>query len=426
MLQKFSKINTVDGILNLPGDKSISHRVVMFSSLADGISRIENLSDAEDVNSTISCFRQLGCSIERNDKEIIVRGKGFKGFAKPDELYAGNSGTTSRLISGILASQQFESVITGDESLSKRPMKRIMEPLMSMGARLVSTADYTLPIRILPSDNLHAIDYLLPVASAQVKSCILLAGLHLEEKTSITELVPTRDHTENLLSLKVENNNGKRKIFVSRADYPGPNDYFVPSDISTAAFFIILALLTKNAKLVIRNISLNKTRTGIVDVLRMMGAEIVEDNVKMKMGETYGDLVISGGSLKNTDIPAELIPNIIDEIPILSVAGLLSEGAFRISHAKELRYKETDRIDALCKNYRLLGLDVSETEDGFEIGGSIKNKNIVFESYGDHRIAMAFGVLSSLLPSGGAVENFECVNISNPDFITQLNKVSQG
>lgn len=421
----FTKVDSVKGHLSLPGDKSISHRAVMFSALAGGVSSIENLSDAEDVKSTISCFERLGCSFEKKDGRLIVKGKGFRKFQKPESLYAGNSGTTARLMSGILIAQPFESEITGDESLSARPMKRIVDPLRQMGGVLMTTTQFTLPVRIMPSDKLHAISYTLPFASAQVKSAVLLAGLHLEEKTTVIETIASRDHTEKLLSLKTEDVGGLRKIYVSKDDYPSANEYFVPSDISTAAFFIIFALLSNNSNLVIKNISLNKTRTGVLEVLRQMGADIEEDNVKIKMGEPYGDLIVRNSSLHNIDIPSDIIPNLIDEIPILSIAGLLAEGSFRISKAHELRVKETDRIRAVCENMKLLGLDVEEHEDGFEISGEIKIKHPAFKSYGDHRIAMAFGILSSLLEEGGTVEDFDCVSISNPDFINQLKSITK-
>lgn len=421
----FQKIEKVKGVLKLPGDKSISHRSVMFSAMAEGTSSIENLSDAEDVKSTISCFEKLGCTFETSGGRLLVKGRGLRKFLKPEALYAGNSGTTSRLISGILIAQPFTSVITGDESLSSRPMKRIVDPLMEMGGVIETTPKFTLPITISPSENLHAIEYRLPVASAQVKSAVLLAGLHMEEETTVVEFTPSRDHTEKLLSLKTLDSGTERKIFVSRKDYPEANEYFVPSDISTAAFFIVLAILSKDSTLVLKNISLNKTRTGVLEVLRAMGAGIEEDNVKVTMGEQYGDLIVSGSRLHNIDIPKEIIPNLIDEIPVLSIAGLLAEGNFKISNARELRVKETDRIRAICENMKLLGLDVAEEDDGFEISGAIKNQNPTFRSYGDHRIAMAFGILASLLENGGSVNDFDCVGISNPDFLNQLKSITK-
>jgi|WetSurMetagenome_2_1015567.scaffolds.fasta_scaffold152592_2 3-phosphoshikimate 1-carboxyvinyltransferase len=426
MLQSFSKIKKVSGTLSLPGDKSISHRAVMFSALAKGISTIENISNAEDVNSTISCFKQLGCKVKKEGKLLKISGKGFKGFKKPEKpLDCGNSGTTTRLISGILAAQDFQSKLIGDSSLSLRPMKRIIEPLTLMGAKLQATNTFTLPMIIKPSKKIHPIEYELPIPSAQIKSAVLFCGLHLDKKTTVIENIPSRNHTEILLNLRTKIEDGQRKIFVSRDNYPVKGEYVVPSDISSAAFFIVLTLLAKNSELKIKNISLNPTRTGILEVLSKMGANISVIKERRKMGEHIGDIVVCSSKLKNISIPENIIPNIIDEIPILSVAGIFAEGEFRISGAQELRFKETDRIKALCINYKMLGLNVEEYDDGFIVSGEIKNKVAKFESYDDHRIAMAFSILSLLLKDGGNVNNFECVNISNPDFLNQVKSITK-
>lgn len=424
-IEKFSRINSVKGILELPGDKSISHRSVMFSSLAAGTSYIRNLSAAEDVASTLSCFRQLGVQAVEKDGLIAVKGAGFKGFTSPSgELYAGNSGTTSRLISGILCAQDFQSIITGDESLSQRPMKRVTEPLGLFGADIRTSDAGTLPIVINKTGALRPVDYTTAVASAQVKSAMLLAAIHIDGQSVIREHEETRDHTERMLGMKVTVENGIRSIYASRDNYPQPMEYFVPSDISTAAFFIVLTLLCRDSSLIIKNISLNPSRTGILQVLRSMGASIEIQEVKETAGEPYGDILVKSSSLKNTAIPKELIPNIIDEIPILSVAGLLAEGEFCIRHARELRVKESDRIKALCDNFRLLGVEAEEYDDGFSLSGSIKNNPVIFDSFGDHRIAMAFAVLSMHLKQGGEVSHFDCVNISNPPFMAQVRKIA--
>jgi len=420
MMQEFSKAGRIEGRIALPGDKSVSHRAVMFASLAKGKSVIHNCLDADDVNSTIRIFRQLGCIIERSRGIITVEGAGFKGFRKPLEaLYAGNSGTTSRLISGILAAQEFETTITGDESLSKRPMKRIITPLRNMGAELTAAANDTLPLTIKPA-SLHPVRYEMEVASAQVKSAVLLAGLHLDEITQVVEIERTRNHTENLLNLFVENAGGKRVISVSKKNYPQNFEMTVPSDISSAAFLIVFALLSDDAELILENVLLNETRTGILDVLKRMGANIILEDVKLNKGEKSGTLIIRNSKLKNCEIEKEIIPNIIDEIPILSVAGLFAEGRFEVRNAKELRFKESDRIRAMCENYRYLGLEVEEFEDGFAVEGKITTKKLIFESYHDHRIAMSFAILSMLRNEGGKVNNFDCVEISNPQFINQI------
>lgn len=426
MIQEFKKINKVEGEINLPGDKSISHRAVMFSSIAEGNSTIKNISNGEDVNTTINCFKKMSVEIEGSNNKLIIKGKGFKNLINPNcEIYCGNSGTTARLISGILSGQNFTVTLTGDESLSKRPMKRIITPLSLMGTKFESNENETLPLKISPPKELTPVTYELPVASAQVKSAILLAGLFCEEETTVIEKEQTRNHTETMLGLPVNKNENKFYIKSSKKHYPEAKEYFVPSDISTAAFFIVLGLILNKSSILIQNVSLNPTRTGIIDILKEMGGKILINNEKTSGGELYGDLEVFSSSLKNINIKKEIIPNIIDEIPILSVAGLFADGDFNINNSMELRAKESDRINSLIYNYKLLGLEVSEFEDGFSVSGKIKNKVEVFESFGDHRIAMTFGILSSLLKEGGKVNNFESVNISNPFFIEQLKLIAR-
>lgn len=425
MIQEFNYIETIHGDLSLQGDKSISHRAIMFASMAQGKSVIHNCLDSADINSTINCFKELGCKIERDNDVVTIVGKGFKGFDKPSApLNAGNSGTTARLITGILCTQEFESEIVGDESLSKRPMKRIIDPLTLLGANIKATENFTLPLQIKPSNELHAIKYEMELASAQVKSAILMAGLHMEPVTQIIEKERTRNHTENMLALDVREFEGIRRIKVSKNDYPHNFAITVPSDISSAAFFIVYALLSQKAELVLDNVLLNETRTGILKVLKLMGADIQIEGMKVNCGEKSGTLRVKNSKLKNIVIDKELIPNIIDEIPILSVAGVLAEGKFELRNAQELRVKESDRIKALCDNYRYLGLKVEEFEDGFSVEGTIRKKKLQFESYNDHRIAMAFAVLAMLRKDGGKINNFECVNISNPGFLRQIREIT--
>lgn len=426
MEQSFNKINRVGGSLAIPGDKSISHRSVIFSSLAKGESVIHNLGNGEDVKSTISCFSSLGVNFEDKNNTLFIKGSGFKNLKKPlSPLNAGNSGTTSRLITGILVNQDFDSEIIGDESLSHRPMLRIINPLTMMGARIQASPAGTLPLKIFGSRQINAIQYELPVASAQVKSAVLLAGLHLEDETTVIEKTQSRDHTERMLGLRISNADGKKIIHVSKKDYPVAKEYFVPGDISTAAFFLPLALLTDNSELNIKNVSLNESRIGIITVLKLMGANIETGNVKHSLGEVSGDLLIKTSKLQNIEIPPDIIPNIIDEIPILAVTGILASGKFSIRNAKELRGKETDRITAICYNLKHLGLKVTEFDDGFQFDGEITNLFPVFESFEDHRIAMSFAILSLLLFNGGKVNKFNSVNISNPDFIKQLKIISR-
>lgn len=425
MTRDFNHIESVNGELILPGDKSISHRSVIFASLAQGKSIIRNCLNAADTDSTINCFRNMGCEISRDGDVVTVNGRGFNGLKKPlTKLDAGNSGTTARLISGILTAQNFESIVTGDESLSKRPMKRIIEPLSLMGADITAAPGNFLPLHFKPPTQLIPIEFSMPVASAQLKSAVLLAGLHLDGITRVIENEISRNHTENLLGLKVVEENGIRKIFVSKNDYPSSFDLFVPSDISSASFFIVLTLLLKNSELKIKNVLLNETRTGILKVLEMMGARITIEDRKESHGEFYGNLIVKSSQLKNIPIPKELIPNIIDEIPVLSIAGLMAAGSFEVRHAKELRVKESDRIASVCSNLKKLGLSIEEYDDGFEIDGNASNAICGFDSFGDHRIAMAFSILSLLLPQGGRILNYDCVKISNPDFIQQIESIA--
>jgi len=426
VIQKIEKINRIKGELNLPGDKSISHRAVMFSSMAEGESIVRNYLNSADVNSTINCFRELGCEISVENTNLRIKGKGFKGFIKPkNNIDAGNSGTTTRLISGILAAQDFETTIIGDESLSKRPMNRIVDPLTKMGAILKPSSAGTLPLNIHPSSNFQNIEFNMDVASAQVKSAVLLAALHLDDETIVIEHAKTRNHTETLLGLHVEEDEDHRKIFVSKSDYPQAKEYLVPSDISTASFFIILTLLTKQSELHLKNVLLNETRIGILKVLNQMNANIEIENETEINGEKSGDLIIKSSSLNNAKIEKDIIPNIIDEIPILSVAGLFAEGNFVVRNAKELRYKESDRISAMCENYQKLGLTCNEYDDGFEVFGKIKNNDVLIETFNDHRIAMAFSILGMLSNKQLRINNFECVSVSNPEFLNQLKTIAQ-
>ncbi len=424
MKQEFNKIDKVTGTLKLPGDKSISHRSVMFAAMAGGKSIIKNCSNSEDVTSSIECFSKLGVKYENVKDVIYVNGKGLNGFSSPNEkLNAGNSGTTARLITGILSAQNFTSNLIGDDSLSKRPMLRVVNPLRLMGADIETSPTGTLPLKINPTSALKPIDYQLEVASAQVKSAIILAAVHLKQTSKIIENISTRDHTEKMLDLRVEKINNQKIIYASAENYPKPFEMTVPSDISSAAFFIVLCLLSKNSSLIIKDVSLNETRTGVLEVLIKMGGRISIENEKNENGEKRGDIRIESSKLINIEIPSDIIPNIIDEIPILAIAGLFAESNFKIKNAKELRVKESDRIKSICYNLKLAGLNVIEYEDGFEIFGNLNEKKVEFDSFGDHRIAMAFAILSLLNPNGGVVNNFESVGISNPDFINQLKDI---
>lgn len=425
MKKEFQKIKSVRGELNLAGDKSISHRAVIFSAMAKGKSQIANLSQGQDVISTMVIMHKLGASIYTKDRKVIIGGCGFKGFKNiKTELDCGNSGTSARLISGLLCAQKHAYTLVGDDSLSNRPMKRVIEPLTKMGAEFKTDENLTLPFSITPAKELKNITYEMPVASAQVKSAILIAGLHSDNETIVIENERTRNHTEQMLGLPVKNEISKIISVSSLKYYPNPSEYFIPGDISTSAFHIVLALLTPNSELRINNVSLNPTRTGFVEVLKKMGADIQFEEIKYSSNEPYGNVIVKSSQLKNIKIDSEIIPNIIDEIPILTIAGIFANGKFEIRNAKELRVKESDRIKSICYNLELLGLQIEEFDDGFGVSGEIKNSNITFKSFDDHRIAMAFSVLSMLLENGGEVNDFECVNISNPKFEEQINSIS--
>ena len=424
MIQSFNKINKVKGEVSFSGDKSISHRALLISSLADGKSKIKNLSTSDDVKSTINCLEALGIEIHPSGNEVMVEGRGFQGYKKPSKiLNASNSGTTARLLAGILSAQNFESVIEGDDSLSFRPMNRIIEPLTLMGCNIKSK-DGKLPLKIYPTANLKPISFQLPVASAQVKSAIHLAGLHLENETLVIELNQIRNHTENLLNLKVQKEEDKIISSVSKGNYPDTKEYFIPGDISSAIFFVVLALLSSKSELLIKNVSLNPTRIEGINLLKRMGGKIQIDIKGESNREVYGDLLVKSSELNNIKINPEIIPLIIDEIPILAVAGIFAKGAFEISGVSELRVKESDRIKSLVSNLILLGLEVEEFTDGFKISGELKKAIKPFYSFGDHRIAMAFAILSSLLEDGGKVEGFESVAISNPGFLDQFKSIA--
>jgi 3-phosphoshikimate 1-carboxyvinyltransferase len=423
--KKFNKINKVIGELSLTGDKSISHRAVIFSSMASGKSVITNLSQGQDVISTMVIMHKLGASILTKDRNIIIGGLGYKSFKAPSaSLDCGNSGTSARLIAGLLAAQNFNSTLIGDESLSSRPMKRVIEPLMKMGADIQSNEKLTLPLTITAMSMIQPIKFEMPVASAQVKSSILIAGLHCNDETVVIENKQTRNHTEKMLGLPVRFENEKIISSSSVKYYPEAKEYFIPGDISTSAFHIVLTLLTPNSELIFKNVSLNPTRTGFIEVLKQMGANISFSEIKTSSSEEYGNVIVKSSSLKNIKIDPDITPNIIDEIPILTVAGIFADGDFEIRNAKELRVKESDRIKSICHNLMLLGLNVEETEDGFYVNGSIKKSKPVFESFDDHRIAMSFAILSMLLDKGGEVNGFNCVNISNPKFEEQINSIA--
>ncbi|MCZ6703191.1 MAG: 3-phosphoshikimate 1-carboxyvinyltransferase [Ignavibacteria bacterium] len=421
MKQHLSHISKISGKIFLPGDKSISHRALILSALAKGKSSIKNLAESNDVLTTINCLKDLNVKIQKSKDVYIIQGVGREGFNKSDmPLYCGNSGTTTRLLSGVLAAQDFPSVMTGDDSLSRRPMKRVIDPLEQMGCTIKSE-DGKLPLHFLPIGEIKPIEYKIPIASAQVKGAVLLAGLHCKNTTTLIEdNLFTRDHTEIMLNLPFEIIGNKKVIKVSDSYFPTRGNYFIPGDVSTAAYFIVLTILAKNSVLLLQNVSLNERRTEFVDILKNMGAKISLTHKGESYNEPYGDIYVESSDLKNIEISTELIPAIIDEIPILSIAGAFAEGEFSIRGASELRIKESDRINSICSNLKIAGFETIEFSDGFSFDGKIGKGHQTFESFGDHRIAMAFSVLACLKREGSDVNRFECVSVSNPDFLNQL------
>jgi len=424
---KVSPQGQISGELSVPGDKSISHRSAILSGLSDGACKVENFLSSEDCVNTLKAMAQLGVTYtvtkgaEDQPIDMIINGRGgdLQGPSKP--LDCGNSGTGMRLLAGVLAAQSFDSELIGDESLSGRPMGRIMAPLEKMGAKIEACGEKPgcAPLKIT-GGLLEPIEYDLPMASAQVKSAVLLAGLFAPGKTVVRQPATTRDHTERLFeAYGVECVTNGNEISLEGNQTVKATDLVVPGDISSAAFWIVAAACSPGSVLKINNVGLNSTRTAIVDVIERMGARI-DREILSEEGEPRGNLTIHGGELKGTEVLCEEVPNLIDEVPILAVAGALASGR-TVRNAKELRVKETDRIDTVVKNLRAMGVEVEEFEDGLEIEGGQKFTGATVQSYGDHRIAMAFAIAGLLAESGETVvENVGCVNTSYPEFSEHL------
>ncbi len=419
----------IKGTVNVPGDKSISHRSIMFGALSKGDTHVTNFLMADDCLSTIDCFRKMGISIDVTPELITVHGKGLHGLAAPsDTLYTGNSGTTTRLISGILAAQDFNVRLTGDASIEKRPMKRIMTPLSMMGADIKSERENGCAPLLINGTKLHGIDYVSPVASAQVKSSILLAGLYAEGTTSVTEPALSRNHTELMLrGFGADVSSEGLCATIQPADELHACDVSVPSDISSAAYFIAAALLVPGSELMIKNVGINPTRAGIVEVVKNMGGRISLENVRTSGGEETADLLVrySRDVLKGTTISGDIIPTLIDEIPVIAVLAALADGQTVIKDAAELHVKECDRIDAVSTNMKKLGVDITPTEDGMIINGSEHISGGVIESCNDHRIAMSFAIAALAADSDITIKNPECVSISWPGFFGMFEELRQ-
>ncbi len=417
LIKPAAKLN---GTLLMPGDKSISHRALILSSIANGDCKITGLSDAVDIQNTANCLKSLGISIEEKDNSVIVHGKGMLGMSEPSVvLDAGNSGTTIRLLSGILAALPFTTEITGDESLQKRPMRRIIEPLELMGAQ-IDSADFKAPLKIR-GNHLRAIDYASPVASAQVKSCILLAGLYARGLTRVTETSESRNHTE----LMLREFNANIHFNPGMAGVRGPaelesTDIDVPGDISAAAFFLVAGSLLNGSEIVMPNIGINTTRTGILDALTTMGAMIDKSDENSMNHEDRATLTVKSTMLMPTHLGGSLIPRIIDEIPIIAVAATQAPGTTIIKDAGELRVKESDRIKTVVDNLKRMKANIREIKDGMIIDGPSKLKGAEIDSFGDHRIAMAFAIAGLVAEGETLIKNTDCVDTSFPGFFDKL------
>ncbi len=421
---------SVRGELQVPGDKSISHRSIMLGALAEGVTRVSHFLQGEDSLATLQAFRDMGVNIEGPDEkgDVTIHGVGMHGLKKPNkELYLGNSGTSMRLLTGLLAGQNFDCVLTGDESLSNRPMKRVAAPLALMGAAIKLEENSVPPIHISGGKKLQGIEYSMPMASAQVKSCVLLAGLFSEGVTSVIEPAPTRDHTERMLKgfgYAVE-----REDNVVRLQGGGKLtacEITVPSDISSAAFFLVAATIAKNSKILLKQVGINPTRTGVIDILKLMGADIQLENQQEIGGEPVADLRVRSANLQGINIPENLVPLAIDEFPAIFIAAACAEGVTRLTGAEELRVKESDRIQVMADGLTLLGIANTVFPDGIVIEGQgIKTEfnGAQINSHGDHRIAMAFAMASLRATKEIIIEDCANVATSFPGFVELANGV---
>ena len=426
MDMNITKSSGLRGELAIPGDKSISHRAIMFGALADGTTEITNFLQGADCLSTISCFQAMGVDIDNRTDRVLIHGAGLHGLKAPAQMLdVGNSGTTTRLISGILAGQPFTSTLNGDASIQKRPMKRIIDPLTQMGANIRSLNDNGCAPLEIHGGNLHGIAYQSPVASAQVKSCVLLAGLYADGITSVTEPVLSRNHTELMLSgfgAQVTSEGTTATI------EPEPHLYgqkiAVPGDISSAAYWIAAGLAVPNSELVLMNVGINPTRDGILRVVEAMGADITRENVHTVSGELVCDLIVRSSTLHGTTVSGELIPTLIDEIPVIAVLACFAEGETVIKDAQELKVKESNRIDTVVEGLLAMGADATATDDGMIIRGGRTLHGATIDSHLDHRIAMSFAVAGLMCDTPTTILNADSVVISYPDFYESLKKIS--
>jgi len=426
MTQKISPASSVTGAITLPGDKSISHRYAMLAAIAEGPSKISNYSGGADCQSTLACMRALGVKIETQDGIVCIHGRGLDGLREPAAaLDAGNSGSTIRMLSGILAAQPFTATIGGDESLSRRPMQRIMQPLGQMGAR-IEARESRLPPLTIHGSKLHPIEYTLPVPSAQVKSCVLFAGLYADGRTTVHEPLRTRDHSELALrefgtDVEVDG----LSITVTGRPHLAGRELRVPGDLSSAAFFLVAALIVPESALTIHGVGLNPTRSALLDVLAEMGAQIKILDVSSTGGELIGDILIRNSPIRGGVLEKARTAALIDEIPVLAVLGAASEEGLIVRDASELRIKETDRIATIAENFQRMGLDIRVHEDGFEVPGRQRFHASELDSFGDHRIAMAFSVAALAADGPCTILGAESASVSFPEFFDTLQRVAE-
>lgn len=415
---KLKKLSRARGTITVPGDKSISHRAVMLGALADGVTHITGFLNGADCLSTIDCFRAMGIETEISGTDVTVYGKGLHGLQKPRKtLYTGNSGTTTRLLCGILAGQPFDSVIEGDASIAKRPMGRVTRPLALMGADIQN--EYC-PL-IIRGRRLHGMDYKMTVASAQVKTALILAGLYAEGETVIHEIEKSRDHTELMLrAMGADIETDGLTVRVRKTGTLAAQDVAVPGDISSAAFFLVLGAIIPDSEITIKNVGINPTRTGIIDVLRDMGADMELGNERISAGEPAADITVRSSELRGVEIGGAIIPRLIDELPAIAAAAVFANGRTIIRDAAELKVKETDRIRAVVDEFKKCGVAITETDDGMIIDGGRPIHGADFITYGDHRMAMSLAVLSQLADGDSAIDDGNCARVSYPGFFDDL------
>ncbi|HEY2382667.1 MAG TPA: 3-phosphoshikimate 1-carboxyvinyltransferase [Terriglobia bacterium] len=415
------------GATTVPGDKAISHRLAMMGAIAEGTTVIRNFAESADCASTLECLRRLGVTIDRQGSTVTIKGRGLHGLEKPAAgLDAGNSGTTVRFMAGLVSGFSFETKFTGDESLSRRPMKRVIDPLRRFGASIEARDDNYLPLKV-SGGRLKPIDFTLPIPSAQLKSCVLLAGLYAAGTTLVYEPVPSRNHTELALAeFGARIRTSPNTIEIDGGHPLRGREFTVPGDASSAAFFIIAALIVPGSRLALTNIGLNPTRSGLVHLLEDRGARIAVAGLSAAGGEAAGDIIVENSDILGLEIGGSWIPNVIDEIPVLAVLGTRTQNGIRIRDASELRVKESDRIRAVATNLRALGAEVEEYPDGLFVPGRQTLRGGVVDSFGDHRIAMAFAVAGLVADGPVTIKNPGCVGISFPSFFDILAKIRQG